>query len=88
VDTCPDRCVVRVVLSCLYSLTDRGTGMGWFLTGFFIWNMDNIYCRYLKTARNHILLPWSVLLEGHGWWHIFTGLGRHIWPVTGIANLW
>jgi hypothetical protein len=47
-----------------------------FLFGFFLWNMDNIFCRHLKSARNQILLPWSVVLEGHGWWHIFTGLGE------------
>jgi dihydroceramidase len=58
------------------SVTDRVTGIGLFLTGFFIWNMDNIYCRHLRTARNHILLPWAVVLEGHGWWHLFTALGK------------
>lgn len=57
-------------------MTGCDTGIGLFLTGFFLWNMDNIYCRYLKTARNHILLPWSIVLEGHGWWHLFTGLGK------------
>jgi dihydroceramidase len=52
-------------------------GQGLFLFGFFIWNMDNIYCHSLKAARNHILLPWAIVLEGHGWWHIFTGLGGY-----------
>jgi dihydroceramidase len=46
-----------------------------FLTGFFLWSMDNVYCRELMKARNHVLLPWAVILEGHGWWHILTGLG-------------
>ncbi|KAB5563527.1 ceramidase [Coniochaeta sp. 2T2.1] len=65
-------------------------GIFWFLTGFFIWNMDNIYCPHLKTARNHVLLPWSVLLEGHGWWHLFTALGAYyfiIWRVWLIRCL-
>lgn len=46
-----------------------------FLTGFLLWSMDNVYCRELMKARNHVLLPWAVMLEGHGWWHILTGLG-------------
>lgn len=52
--------------------------------------MDNIYCRHLKTARHHILLPWSIVLEGHGWWHLFTGLGAYyfiIWRVWLIRCL-
>lgn len=59
-------------------LADGNTGIAWFLTGFFIWNMDNIYCHNLKAARNFLLLPWAIVLEGHGWWHLFTGLGKHI----------
>jgi dihydroceramidase len=47
-----------------------------FLGGFFIWNMDNIYCRHLTTTKQQILLPWAVILEGHGWWHVLTGLGK------------
>ncbi|KAL2199577.1 ceramidase-domain-containing protein [Corynascus similis CBS 632.67] len=52
------------------------TGILMFLAGFFIWNMDNIYCHHLTNTKNNLLLPWSVVLEGHGWWHILTGLGR------------
>ncbi|KAK0733605.1 alkaline phytoceramidase [Lasiosphaeria miniovina] len=54
------------------------TGLFLFLGGFFIWNMDNIFCRYLVTARNQVLLPWAALLEGHGWWHILTGLAYYL----------
>lgn len=50
-------------------------GIVMFLGGFFIWNMDNIFCHNLTATKNRILLPWSVVLEGHGWWHILTGLG-------------
>lgn len=55
-----------------------------FLVGFFIWNVDNIFCKYLLSARNTMLLPWAVVLEGHAWWHIFTSLGAYyfiIWRV-------
>jgi hypothetical protein len=49
-----------------------------FLAGFLIWNLDNIFCHYLLTARNHMMLPWAVVLEGHGWWHILTGIGESL----------
>ncbi|KAK3311191.1 ceramidase [Chaetomium strumarium] len=60
------------------------TGILMFLAGFFIWNVDNIFCHHLTATKNAILLPWSVLLEGHGWWHILTGLGAYhmiLWRV-------
>jgi dihydroceramidase len=46
------------------------------LAGFVIWNIDNIFCHHLTTTKKAILLPWAVLLEGHGWWHVLTGLGK------------
>ena len=36
--------------------------------GFFIWNLDNIYCSTLRRWRRNIGLPWGIVLEGHGWW--------------------
>ena len=51
------------------------SGIGLFLVGFVLWNIDNVYCGHLQSWRHIVLLPWSVVLEGHGWWHIFTGLG-------------
>lgn len=59
-------------------------GIAFFLVGFSIWILDNVFCAHLRSARNTILLPWAILLEGHGWWHIFTGLGAYyfiIWRV-------
>jgi len=50
-------------------------GLFIFLAGFFLWNMDNIFCQHLTATKQQLLLPWSVLLEGHGWWHVLTGLG-------------
>lgn len=60
------------------------TGIALFLVGFSIWLFDNAFCQYLRSARNTVLLPWAALLEGHGWWHIFTSLGAYyfiIWRV-------
>lgn len=53
-----------------------------FVGGFFIWNMDNIFCKHLTTAKNQLQLPWSIVLEGHGWWHILTGLGGKCIPTV------
>lgn len=47
-----------------------------FVAGFVIWLADTAFCHHLSTAKNHVLLPWSIVLEGHGWWHILTGLGE------------
>ena len=49
-----------------------------FLIGFGIWNLDNIFCGHLRVAREKIGYPLAILLEGHGWWHIFTGCGAYL----------
>lgn len=54
-----------------------------FLTGFLIWNIDNIFCAHLRHARHKIGYPWAVLLEGHGWWHILTGWGAYCLITAG-----
>lgn len=47
-----------------------------FIFGFFIWNLDNLFCQYLINWRhNYLGWPLGFLIEGHGWWHVFTGLG-------------
>jgi len=53
------------------------TGLGMFLLGFFLWNMDNIFCQTL--TRWKVLLGWptAFFLEGHSWWHVLTGLGTY-----------
>lgn len=61
--------------SAVLWFTDRAKGVGLFLVGFGIWNLDNIYCHHLRSWRGYLLLPWAVVLEGHAWWHLFTGLG-------------
>ncbi|KAJ2899706.1 ceramidase [Zalerion maritima] len=52
-------------------------GLTMFLSGYLIWNLDNWYCGYFLQWRNHVLLPWAILLEGHAWWHILTGIGGY-----------
>lgn len=60
------------------------TGISAFLIGFGIWNLDNIYCHHLRRMRDYIMLPWAIVLEGHGWWHLFTGLGAYYFIVWRI----
>lgn len=53
-------------------------GLATFITGFVIWNLDNIYCNSLIRWRHRIGLPAALFLEGHGWWHILTGIGGEL----------
>ncbi|KAJ4394319.1 alkaline ceramidase ydc1 [Gnomoniopsis smithogilvyi] len=57
------------------------TGIALFLVGFMIWVFDNTFCDFLRATRESILLPWAALLEAHGWWHVFTGLGAYYWVI-------
>jgi len=59
-------------------------GLSVFLGGFALWNLDNIYCSKLRSWRHEIGLPWGILLEGHGWWHLMTGTGAYFYLVWGI----
>ncbi|KAJ5991864.1 hypothetical protein N7451_007588 [Penicillium sp. IBT 35674x] len=49
-----------------------------FHLGYFVWVVDGWACDWLKSSRAAIGLPWAWLLELHGWWHIFTGIGAYI----------
>ncbi|EER28077.1 Alkaline phytoceramidase family protein [Coccidioides posadasii C735 delta SOWgp] len=59
-------------------------GLTSFLTGFLIWNLDNHYCSTFRGWRRRIGLPWGIVLEGHGWWHLLTGTGAYIYIIWGI----
>ncbi|EFY84869.1 alkaline ceramidase [Metarhizium acridum CQMa 102] len=66
----------RYILKTMWALvaTDPTPGLTVFLAGYAIWNLDNIFCSQLRGWRRQIGLPWAILLEGHGWWHLMTGL--------------
>ncbi|KAJ5535775.1 hypothetical protein N7513_008961 [Penicillium frequentans] len=49
-----------------------------FHLGYLVWLVDSWVCEWLRTTRAAIGLPWAWLLELHGWWHIFTGIGAYI----------
>ena len=59
-------------------------GLSVFLGGFGIWALDNVYCSKLRTWRHQIGLPWGIVLEGHGWWHVMTGFGAYCYIQWGI----
>jgi dihydroceramidase len=59
-------------------------GLSIFLGGFAIWGMDIKYCSTLRSWRREIGMPWGFLLEGHGWWHLMTGIGAYCYIVWGI----
>ncbi|ORY06497.1 alkaline ceramidase-like protein [Clohesyomyces aquaticus] len=59
-------------------------GLSIFLGGFAIWQLDNVFCPTLRRWRRQVGLPWGILLEGHGWWHLMTGVGAYFYIVWGI----
>lgn len=59
-------------------------GVSVFLAGFAIWGIDNVFCSTLRFWRREVGMPWGFLLEGHAWWHIFTGYGAYCYIVWGI----
>lgn len=52
-------------------------GVVLFVFGFFVWNLDNIFCGTLTHWKFNIGWPVAFLLEGHSWWHIFTAAGTY-----------
>lgn len=70
------------ILRRMWSLIAYGLSI--FLGGFAIWTLDNQYCGTIRRWRREIGLPWGVLLEGHGWWHLMTGTGAYCYIVWGI----
>lgn len=41
------------------------------------WNIDINFCSLWRGARRTIGMPYGFILEGHGWWHLGTGLGAY-----------
>ncbi|KAL8785621.1 MAG: hypothetical protein Q9213_003275 [Squamulea squamosa] len=62
------------ILKTIYQMIP--VGLGSIALGFLIWNVDNEFCPTLRRWRRAVGLPWGILLEGHGWWHIFTGIAQ------------
>jgi dihydroceramidase len=60
------------------------SGITIFLSGFVVWNLDNAFCGNLRGWRRAVGLPWGLLAEGHGWWHLLTGIGAYYELQYGI----
>lgn len=58
-----------------------GTGVGLFGFGYFLWNLDIHFCSFARATRRNWGMPYGFVLEGHGWWHIFTGAGVYCYIV-------
>jgi len=63
-----------------------GTGAFFFLLGFFIWNLDNIFCSSWTQVKRAVGWPLAFFMEGHAWWHIFSGLGT-FYLIQGVTLL-
>ncbi|XP_031817205.1 alkaline ceramidase 3 isoform X1 [Sarcophilus harrisii] len=78
--------VFALVLRSIYIVTWvypwlRGLGytsLGIFLMGFFLWNVDNIFCDSLRRFRTKVPPFVGVFTQLHAWWHILTGLGSYL----------
>lgn len=94
--TLPDCSVVESIFPKSYREDERdkqilrsmwlmiGLGLTIFLGGFIVWTLDNEFCRQIRGWRHQIGLPWGMLLEGHGWWHLMTGVGAYLCLVWAI----
>lgn len=56
-------------------------GISIFLLGYVLWNLDIHLCDLVRATRRRWGMPYGFVLEGHGWWHIFTGTGVYYYLV-------
>lgn len=64
-------------------------GVGLFGFGYILWNLDIHLCSLWRHLRREVGQPYGYLLEGHGWWHIFTGIGVYFYLVyEQYLRLW
>ncbi|KAH0284955.1 hypothetical protein KCU62_g7904, partial [Aureobasidium sp. EXF-3399] len=56
-------------------------GAGCFVFGYLLWQLDSIFCAQLTILKRTVGLPWGILLELHGWWHILTAIGVHTFMI-------
>ncbi|CDZ97090.1 Alkaline ceramidase [Phaffia rhodozyma] len=64
------------------------TGAASFLAGFLLWNVDNEMCDSIENIRK--VWGWwgyGLILEGHAWWHLLTGVGTYRMVTASILLL-
>ncbi|CAL1694432.1 unnamed protein product [Somion occarium] len=62
------------------------SGAAIFFFGFFVWNLDNIFCSTITHWKHAIGWPAAFLLEGHSWWHVFTATGTYLMIVGNTCK--
>lgn len=56
-------------------------GIAIFGLGYLVWNLDIHFCTQVRSVRRDWGMPYGFVLEGHGWWHLFTGIGVYFYLV-------
>lgn len=70
-------------------LTIMGESLAECALAFFLWRVDTDYCSTWIELRHYVGLPLGLLLECHGWWHFFSGLGfYHFIIYMQMTNVW
>ncbi|XP_039276393.1 alkaline ceramidase 3 [Nilaparvata lugens] len=49
-----------------------------YLLGFFLWNLDKIFCSNLHSLRSSMSPYLSPVTQLHGWWHCFAGYATYL----------
>lgn len=52
--------------------------IGTALFAYFLWNIDVHFCSTLTRWKHQVGLPWGILLEFHGIWHILTTFSTYM----------
>ncbi|ORZ25106.1 ceramidase [Absidia repens] len=52
-----------------------------FIVSFGLWNVDNIFCPYLREFRTMVPYGIGALTQLHGWWHLGTSVGCYYFTV-------
>lgn len=68
-----DNVTDKAALKTFHTLLVRG--LSYLAIAYLLWNTDINFCSYYRSARRSIGMPYGFILEGHGWWHLGTGLG-------------
>jgi dihydroceramidase len=75
---------LRIIRNYAHSLHLFILSIALYGTGFIIWNLDNIFCDKIRSARSEVGYPLKPLLQGHSWWHVLTGTGTYFGLLFGI----
>ncbi|KAI5810114.1 alkaline ceramidase-like protein [Peziza echinospora] len=59
-------------------------GLACLAAAFTLWNIDTVFCGELIGWRRWLGLPWGFFLEGHGHWHLLSGLGGYYYITYGL----